>query len=183
MLTLLALAVALSMDAFAAALCQGVGRPGARQALTVGVAFGTAQGVMPLLGWGLGVAFAAAIQSVDHWIAFALLGFLGVRMIREGLERAAGDCVPPLSGWALLTAAVATSIDAAAAGLTLPLIGQPVLFACLVIGSATAAICYAGVHLGGLAGVKFGRWAEIFGGGTLLLLGTKILIEHQLLGG
>ena len=183
MLTVLALALALSMDAFAAALCQGVRRPGPRQALAVGAAFGTAQGVMPLIGWGLGVAFAAAIRDFDHWIAFALLGFLGARMIREGLSREDGDCAPTLSGWALLGAAVATSIDAAAAGITLPLLGQPVLVACLVIGLATAAISTAGVHLGGFVGSRSGRWAEIVGGGVLLILGTKILIEHQFLGG
>ena len=183
MIALITLAIALAMDAFAAALCQGaVARPGARGALAIGAAFGSAQALMPLIGWALGIAFASVIRNVDHWIAFLLLGFLGVRMIREGLSRDEGECAPPLAGWALLSAAVATSIDAAAAGVTLPLLEQPVLIACGVIGATTAAICYAGVHLGAAVGTRIGKWAEIFGGAALVALGLKILIEHQFFG-
>lgn len=183
MLALFALAVALSMDAFAAALCQGVGRPGLVRALAVGGAFGAAQGLMPLAGWGLGIAFAGVISELDHWIALALLGFLGVRMIREGLARGADDCAPTLSGPALLAAAIATSIDAAAAGITLPLLELPIWFACAVIGATTAVLSTAGVWLGGVVGARLGRGAELFGGATLVALGLKIFVEHQFFGG
>jgi len=182
MLTLVALALALAMDAFAAALCQGAGRPGVRHAIVVGLAFGVAQGLMPLAGWGLGAAFAGIVRHVDHWIAFALLVFLGLRMAREGLAREPDDCAPPLAGWALVGAAIATSVDAAAAGVTLPLLGVPVWLACLVIGSITAALCAAGVLLGALAGARFGRGAAVAGGAALVLLGAKILVDHLFFG-
>lgn len=181
MITLFLLAVALAMDAFAVALCQGASaRPGVAGALRIGAAFGAAQGLMPLGGWALGVAFAGLIEAVDHWIAFGLLAFLGVRMIREGLDSDDEDAAPAeaLVGKALLIAAVATSIDAAAAGVTLPALGLPVLLACGVIAAVTAAICFAGTLMGAAIGTRFGKWAEIGGGLVLIGLGVKILAEH-----
>lgn len=188
MVTLIFLAVALSADAFAAALCRGAGhqdRSAWRDALFVGAAFGGAQGLMPLVGWGLGVAFATVIAAVDHWIAFALLAFLGVRMIREGLKRDEPDCdeVPAPAGLALLTTAVATSIDAAAAGVSLPLLGVPIAVACFTIGAVTFVLSTAGVRLGAVLGARIGKRAEVLGGLALIALGTKILIEHQWFGG
>lgn len=170
------------MDAFAASLCQGAAaRPGAGGAIRIGAAFGTAQALMPLFGWGLGIAFAGIIQAVDHWVALALLGFLGLRMIRAGMNDEA-DCPPPLMGWALLSAAIATSIDAAAAGVTLPLLEQPVLIAVLVIGAMTAILCFGGVFAGAALGSRLGKKAEVAGGLMLLALGLKIFTEHQFLG-
>ncbi|HEY6916039.1 MAG TPA: manganese efflux pump MntP family protein [Allosphingosinicella sp.] len=183
MTALFILALALAMDAFAASLCQGaVARPGANGAIRIGAAFGTAQAVMPLLGWGLGIAFASLIQAVDHWVALALLGFLGVRMLKAGLEGETDDCVPALAGWALLSAAIATSIDAAAAGVTLPLLQQPIGTSIAVIGATTALLCFGGVFAGEIMGTKLGKKAEVAGGAMLILLGLKIFVEHQFLG-
>ena len=190
MTTLLILALALSMDSFAAALSQGATarpRPGTGQALRIGIAFGAAQAMMPLLGWALGLTFALVLRAVDHWVAFILLGILGVRMIRQGLicedEGREGCEAPPMAGWTLVGAALATSIDAAAAGITLAIFEQPILVACAIIGSVTLALSTAGVFLGAVAGTMIGRRAEIVGGFVLIALGTKILIHHTLFGG
>jgi putative Mn2+ efflux pump MntP len=184
MFGLLLLAFALSMDAFAAAICQGAvhRRPGVI-AVKIGLAFGLAQGVMPIIGWWLGLALTSYIQTIDHWIALLLLGLLGGRMIREGLEREAGECAPPMGGWQLLVAAVATSIDAAAAGVTLPMLGRPILLACGVIGVTTALVSAGGVWLGSIAGTRLGKPAELLGGAVLIGLGVKIFVQHQFFGG
>jgi putative Mn2+ efflux pump MntP len=179
------LALALAADAFAVALCQGAtARPGLRGAVRIGAAFGSAQALMPLLGWALGVAFASLIQAVDHWIAFGLLSALGLRMMKEGLSLDAdcGTAARPLTGWALASAAVATSIDAAAAGVTLPTIGAPILIACLMIGLVTLGLSAAAVEIGARGGARLGKRAELFGGLVLILLGAKILAEHLLFG-
>ena len=184
MLTVFALAVALAMDAFAAAVGEGAAarpRPGAARALGVGLAFGTAQALMPLAGWALGLAFAAMARELDHWIAFVLLVVIGVRMAHAGLEPQPAGAEPRgtrRARWGLLTAAVATSIDAAAAGVTLPMLGQPVVLACAIIGAVTFAMSTAGVLIGAAAGALIGRRAEVFGGLVLIGIGTKILIEH-----
>jgi putative Mn2+ efflux pump MntP len=184
MFGLLLLALALAMDAFAASLCQGaVQRRAGMLALKIGLAFGIAQGVMPLLGYGLSLAFTAWIAALDHWIALILLGLLGLRMIREGLGRAEGECAPPISGWQLLAAAIATSIDAAAAGVTLPLLGLPIPLACATIGAITFLISAGGVWLGSIAGTRLGKPAELLGGAVLIGLGVKIFVQHQFLGG
>ena len=181
-LALLLLALGLAADAFAVSVAQGACcRPGLGNAFRIGAVFGAAQGLMPLLGWGVGVAFAGLIRSVDHWVALVLLAALGVKMIREGLQ-GEGES-RPLFGWALFGAAVATSVDAAAAGITLPTIGAPVALACAAIGLVTAAFCFAGVLIGAAWGAWIGRKAEIAGGVLLIAIGLKIWVEHQLLGG
>lgn len=188
-MTLLLLALALSMDSFAAALSQGASArpaPTARGALRMGLAFGTAQAVMPLLGWSFGMAFASVIRQVDHWVAFVLLGLIGGRMVREGL--AAGgqreqQARPLASGRALLVLALATSIDAAATGVTLIMLDQHILLACAVIGTITLAMSAVGVLAGKVAGVLIGQRAEVGGGLVLIGLGTKILIEHLFFAG
>jgi putative Mn2+ efflux pump MntP len=183
-LALGALAFGLAMDAFAVSVAQGASRrPGAGGAAAIGAAFGVAQALMPLIGWGLGVAFAGVIRSFDHWIAFVLLGLLGAKMVREGLTRGAETPAPALIGWALLGAAVATSVDAAAAGITLPMLGTPIVTACLVIGAVTAALCFAGVLIGAASGARLGKAAEVVGGVVLIAIGGKILVEHLFFGG
>ncbi len=155
MIELVGLALALAMDAFAVSL---------------------AQGVMPLIGWGLGTAFAGWIEAFDHWIAFALLSLLGLNMLRAACDET--QSTDTLAGWALFVAAIATSIDAAVAGITLPLFGVPVLLAGALIGGVTAALCL----IAGLGGARLGRnlgsRAEIAGGILLIALGVKILAEH-----
>jgi putative Mn2+ efflux pump MntP len=182
MLALLALSGGLAMDAFAVSLIRGsTGGRGFLRALELGLAFGIAQGVMPLIGWALGASFGETFKAVDHWIAFALLGFLGGRLLLEGLSKAEGKEAPHhgrLLG--LLTAAFATSIDAAAAGLTLPMFGAPIPAACLAIGATTAVLCTAGYVLGAHASEKAGKRAEVIGGLVLIAVGLKILVEHLL---
>ena len=176
--TLVLLSLGLAMDAFAAAVAHGASaRPSRSAALRMSFAFGLAQAVMPLLGWTLGMAFAAVMQSVAHWIAFLLLGILGLRMIREGFDR--GMPSKDLAIWPLLVMAVATSIDAAVAGITLPSFGAPILLACLVIGLTTSLMTYPGVFLGALMGTRVGKWAEVLGGLILIGLGAKIFILQQ----
>jgi len=181
-LTLFVLSLALAADAFAAAVCQGATatpRPGVGAALRVGAAFGAAQAVMPLVGWLLGAAAISIVREFDHWVAFVLLAGIGAKMLWEA--RQPSDCGPPapmMTGWALGAAALATSIDAAAAGVTLPLIGLPVLVSAAVIGLVTLTLSTAGVAIGAAAGARIGRGATLAGGVVLILLGTKILFEH-----
>jgi putative Mn2+ efflux pump MntP len=181
MIALLVLSFALAMDAFAVSVVRGsVRRRRASEGLRIAAAFGLAQGLMPIVGWSLGIAFSSTFEQVDHWIAFTLLSALGALMIKEGLSSE-----EPLerdrngSGiLSLIVAAFATSIDAAAAGITLPLLGVPVPLACLTIGATTAVICFVGYQIGGRVSVRVGKWAEMLGGVTLIALGSRILVLH-----
>lgn len=173
----LLLAFALAMDAFAVALTQGAKfRPSARGGLAIALTFGGLQTLMPLAGWVIGALALIYIEAVDHWIAFGLLTFLGVRMLggHVGEEEAA----QALTGCALLLAGVATSIDALAAGITLPTLDVAPLVAVALIGVITAAMSAGGVALGRIAGDRCGEWAERAGGVILIALGCKILAEH-----
>jgi putative Mn2+ efflux pump MntP len=182
MVALLVLALALSADAFAVALTQGASARASAlpAALRIALAFGAAQAIMPLAGWGLGLAFAHRLEAFDHWIAFAILSVLGVRTFWEGV-RTRGDVDPPTKAFnmfALAAAALATSLDAAAAGLTFSSLGLEPLIACAVIGVVTALVSFTGVYLGRAVGAVFGGVAEIIGGVTLIAIGVSILWEH-----
>ena len=189
MTALFLLALALAADAFAVSIARGAaGTHSLGRALETGLVFGAAQGIMPLIGWALGALFLRYIEAVDHWIAFALLAFLGVRMLQAAFssEDEEGAEPPGLSRnrslgahWLVLgTAAVATSIDAAAAGLTLDLFGLPVWLSCAVIAGVTAVLCVPGYWFASKIGGRFGHIAEGFGGVVLIGLGVKILVEH-----
>lgn len=176
----LTLAVALAADAFAVAVAQGTAaRPDWRRALTIGALFGLAQGLMPVLGLALGTLIGHWMRALDHWIALLLLSVLGVLMLREASRRDEGEPTVRMTSWALLAAAVSTSIDAFAAGITLPMFAMPALLACLVIGVVTAVLSSVGVFAGRVAGAALGRGAEYLGGVMLIALGLKIFIEHQ----
>lgn len=180
---LVLLALALSADAFAVALVRGAaGEHSLARALETGLAFGLAQALMPLLGWGAGVALAGWIEAIDHWIAFVLLAGLGLRMLYAAFsgtgEDGATGQADPGSLLGLFAAAVATSIDAAAAGLTLDLFGLPVWQSCLIIGVVTALVCVPGYWFASRIGGRLGRIAEAGGGVMLVGLGAKILLEH-----
>lgn len=173
----------LSMDAFAASLGQGAAcnrKQRMAQALVLGLLFGFFQATMPLLGWSLSHSFHNAFTAADHWIAFVLLGGIGGLMIRAGLET---NGEPPVlaQGWKLGALALATSIDAAAAGITLTLLGLPIWMSCLIIGAITCMLTVAGTLLGHAVGQRMGNTAEIAGGAVLILLGCKILFEHTIL--
>jgi putative Mn2+ efflux pump MntP len=181
MFSLIVLSLGLAMDAVAVSLVRGAsGEHKLPRALEVGMFFGIAQGLMPLVGWSVGALFSGAIAAFDHWVAFALLGFLGTRMLAEAVQGGPEDDTSARrSHYAGLTiAAIATSIDAAAAGITLPLLEQPVALSCLTIGLVTGVLCVAAYWLGTRATAKLGKGAEIFGGLALIALGVKILVEH-----
>lgn len=182
--TTFALALSLAMDAFAAALGKGAAlrRPHMGHALTIGAVFGAFQMVMPLIGFALGMAFADVVAAVDHWIAFVLLAVVGGRMSWEawkGDEDGEGGAPGmALTLSALFMAGFATSVDALAIGVPLAFFDEPILASALVIGLVTFVLSTVGVLLGRAVGPLLGRWAVGIGGAGLVLLGTKILVQH-----
>lgn len=176
---LFVIAVGLSMDACAVSICKGlsVGRVRPAHALTCGGYFGLFQGLMPLLGWLLGVRFQAIIVSIDHWIAFALLGLIGFNMIRESREEV--DCLDcSFSFRAMLPLAIATSIDALAVGVTFAFLQVNIFYAVVFIAAITFTLSTLGTWVGGVFGARFKSKAEFAGGAILMLMGTRILLEH-----
>ena len=181
---LVLIGVGLSMDAFAVALCKGLGMRSINyaHAAVIALFFGVFQAVMPLIGWVLGTQFARYITSVDHWIAFALLGYIGGKMIWDALHEAPETA--PCAGEGrldlkeLLMLAVATSIDALAVGITFAFLQVSILPAVATIGLITFALSFAGVVVGNRFGTRFQKKAEIAGGVVLVLIGLKILLEH-----
>lgn len=174
------LAVGLAMDAFAVSVCKGLALPriDLKKALAVGLWFGGFQALMPLLGYLLGSRFASYIVNVDHWIAFGLLAVIGGNMIRESRRGEELDADASLGFRAMLTLAVATSIDALAVGVTFAFLAVRVLPAVLLIGVVTLALSMFGVKLGNLFGARCRSLAELAGGLILILLGLKILLQH-----
>ena len=183
-LELFLFAVGLSMDAFAVSVCKGLSvrqlKP--KHMLLAGAYFGCFQALMPLAGWLLGRQFEVFIKSVDHWIAFVLLGLIGANMIREsfGEEETLNDS---FSVKVMLPLAVATSIDALAVSVTFAFLDVQIVPAILFIGVTTFALSAAGVKIGNVFGAKYQAKAEFAGGVILILLGIKILIEHLFFGG
>ena len=176
------IAVSLSMDAFAVSICKGLsaGRPRLGHCLTCGGWFGGFQALMPLAGWLLGVRFQGVIVSVDHWIAFVLLGLIGFNMVRESRGGEAEELDCSFSPRAMLPLAVATSIDALAIGVTFAFLRVDIVPAVLFIGVTTFALSAAGVKVGSVFGVRFKSQAELAGGLVLMGMGVKILLEHTL---
>lgn len=177
---LLILAVSLSMDAFAVAICKGLafGRIRLRQALVVGLYFGVFQAAMPTIGYFLGMSFRQYIESFDHWIAFGLLAFLGVRMIIEAVRGGEEEVSSSLDIREMTLLAIATSIDALAAGISLSVLDASIGTAALFIGIITFTLSVVAVYIGGYIGAKFKKPAELAGGAALVLLGIKVLIDH-----
>ena len=182
LIELFLIAVGLSMDAFAVSVCKGLAmkRCTWTKAGIVGLYFGIFQAGMPLLGYALGVQFKDAITSVDHWIAFVLLGLIGANMIREALGSCEGceEQDESLDFKTMTGLAVATSIDALAVGVTFAFLHVEIIPAVSFIGVITFLISVAGVKIGNIFGSKYQKKAEIAGGAILILLGLKILIEH-----
>ena len=174
------IAVGLSMDAFAVSVCKGLSTSDVRplNMLCAGLWFGLFQALMPLIGYLLGVNFSSLIQSVDHWIAFVLLGLIGANMIREAFSKEE-ECTDSSFGWkAMLPLAVATSIDALAVGITFAFLQVQIWLAVGIIGVITFGISAAGVKIGNVFGIKYKSKAELAGGIVLVLMGVKILLEH-----
>ena len=187
---LIVLAVGVSMDAFAVSICKGLAMKKAtlKAGLTCGLWFGGFQALMPLIGFFLGTLFAEAIEAVDHWVAFVLLGIIGINMLKEAFENGECECCSDanadMSPKTMFVMAVATSIDALAVVISLAMAGLPIfgmdgIFAAVIlIGLCTCAFCTAGVKIGNVFGGRFGKKAQIAGGVILILLGLRILLEH-----
>lgn len=180
MLTLLLIAVGLSMDAFAVSVCKGLSTPEykLRYSVICGIWFGGFQALMPAIGYLLGVNFKDYITSFDHWIAFVLLAIIGFNMIKEALGKDEENADPSFKAKNMFLLAVATSIDALAVGVTFAFLSVNIVAAVLFIGVCTFAISAVGVKVGAVFGTKYKSKAELAGGIILVVLGIKILIEH-----
>jgi putative Mn2+ efflux pump MntP len=178
-----ALAFAMSTDAFAVAIGKGAAlqRPHVKEALRTGAIFGVIEGLTPLIGWALGQAAAPYLEAWDHWIAFVLLGFLGLRMLREALigEDVEEEDKPVRhSFWLLALTGFATSIDAMAVGVGLAFMDADILSTAAAIGFCTFMMVTLGVMLGRALGRVVGKRAELAGGVVLIAIGSMILYQH-----
>ena len=184
-------AFALSMDAFAVSITKGMTIKNLKKstALKMALAFGVFQGGMPLLGWALGISFESYIKSIDHWIAFILLGFIGFNMIKgffddrkeenaSELEFSATTDVDDLSNKEIIMLAVATSIDALAVGISFAFLNVSIIPAASIICIITFLVCVVGVFVGNKVGDIFNGYAELVGGVILILIGFNIFNEH-----
>ena len=175
--------VGLSADAFSVSVCKGLNmrKLNVGHAYVIALFFGGFQAAMPLLGYLLGTSFSSYIESFDHWIAFALLAFIGGKMVIEAVrEKDPGEAekTDSIKLGELTVLAVATSIDALAVGITFAFLQANIFFAVLIIGITTFALSLGGVLLGNRFGAKYKNKAEIAGGIILILIGVKILLEH-----
>lgn len=174
------IAVGLSMDALAVAICKGLSmaKMSWRKGIIVGLWFGGFQALMPLIGYLLGAQFESKITAFDHWIAFILLGLIGGNMIREGVSGDEEKTDDSVSIKSMLPLAIATSIDALAVGVTFAFLSVDIAPAVTFIGVITFVLSAIGVRIGAAAGARFKSGAELFGGLVLIVMGTKILLEH-----
>ena len=183
MIEVLLLAFALSMDAFAVSIGLGVKNREFNKSLALKAAlfFGIFQGLMPLFGYLASIGLGSFIESVDHWVAFFLLALIGGKMLYESFEENTEDEISIITNKVLLLLAVATSIDAMAAGFTLNLMELDPFFSMLIIAAVTFIFSYLGVFIGSKGGSFLEDKAEKLGGIVLIGIGVKILVEHTLL--
>ena len=180
LVTLLTLAVGLAMDAFAVSICKGLAmrEKVLKKGIIVGLWFGGFQALMPTIGFFLGTQFKDQITSIDHWIAFVLLGLIGINMVKEALSNEEEQADDSIAVKEMFMLAVATSIDALAVGITFAFLNVHIVSAASIIGVCTFLISFAGVKIGNIFGTKYKSKAELAGGVILILLGFKILFEH-----
>lgn len=180
LLTLLTLAVGLAMDAFAVSICKGLAmrEKVLKKGIIVGLWFGGFQALMPTIGFFLGTQFKDQITSIDHWIAFVLLGLIGINMVKEALSNDEEQADDSIAVKEMFMLAVATSIDVLAVGITFAFLNVHIVSAASMIGVCTFLISFAGVKIGNIFGTKYKSKAELAGGIILILLGFKILFEH-----
>lgn len=178
--SLFLLAIGLSMDAFAVSVCKGLAikKITLKNAGIVGLWFGGFQALMPLIGYILGSQFEQYITAFDHWIAFILLGIIGITMIKEALSKDEEEANDSLDVKTMLLLAVATSIDALAVGITFAFLRVDIVPAVSFIGIITFTLSAIGVKVGNIFGIKYKSKAELTGGIILLVIGVKILLEH-----
>ena len=177
---LIVLSIGLAMDAFAVAVCKGLSmsKMNWKKACIVGAYFGIFQAAMPLIGYLLGISFQDKIASIDHWIAFVLLGAIGINMIKEAISKDKESSNDSVKFKDMLILAIATSIDALAVGITFAFLKVNILLAISLIGIITFMLSIIGVKIGNIFGDKYEKKAEFAGGTILILLGIKILLEH-----
>jgi putative Mn2+ efflux pump MntP len=181
MLQTMILAFSLSTDAFAASVAKGARFPGMSLRRIAGIAFGfgALEALAPLVGFLLGKQFAGAIEDYDHWVAFAILGLLGCRMVWKSFHteaEQASAAAPTV--WAVIATALGTSVDATAVGITLALFSDNIPLTLFAIGFVTFMMTLMGLRLGGVIGSRTGQWAELIGGIGLIAIGANILITH-----
>lgn len=172
----------LSMDAFAVSVCKGLSvyKLNKKYYLIIGAWFGGFQALMPLIGYCLGSAFEKYITSIDHWITFILLSFIGVKMLREGISNQNDDINGSFSIKTMAILAIATSVDALAVGITFALLPSVnILAAVSFVGMITFALSMLGLKIGNAFGIKYRSKAEIAGGVILIIIGLKIFLEHM----
>ncbi len=177
------IALSMAMDAFAVCLSAGAHEQsfGPRPTFRLAFHFGLFQFLMPVLGWFAGATIERYITAYDHWIAFALLAFVGGRMIFSGFNpEADAQKIDPSRGWTLVLLSIAVSIDALAVGLSLGIVGVTIWTPAVIIGIVTGLVSWLGLKLGKKLGEKFGKRMEITGGIILILIGVRILLAHLL---
>ena len=180
LIELIILSIGLAMDAFAVAVCKGLSmqKMNWNKGLIIGAYFGIFQALMPVIGYLLGVNFQEKIQSIDHWIAFILLGIIGLNMLKEAISKETETSNDSIKFKDMLILAIATSIDALAVGITFAFLKVNIWLAIILIGLITFIISTLGVKIGNVFGSKYEKKAEFAGGLILILLGAKILLEH-----
>jgi len=185
LVTILGLAVALALDAFAVSIATGISLKTVsfRQTFRLSFHFGLFQSLMPVIGWGFGLTFRSFIQSYAPWIAFALLAFVGGNMVRAAFQSSDDVQIKkdPTKGKTMVFLSVATSIDALTVGLSMSLLHVPILFPIIIIGIVALTFTVVGLHLGKGIGslMRIGKYAEIIGGTVLWAIGIDILIRHE----
>lgn len=180
-LSLVLLGIGLAMDASCVSMAKGMTMEKSqrfRYALSLGLAFGFFQGFMPFLGWWAGSYFQDFITSIDHWIAFLLLGIIGFHMIKEALHPEENEEATVLNFKTILLLSIATSIDALAVGISFAFLKVDIMSAVSIIGITTFVLSFISVYIGNRLGDMLEKYAGILGGAILIFIGLKILIEH-----
>lgn len=170
----------------ASAVCLAAAAAGyakdARAVFRLSFHFGLFQFIMPVLGWLMGISFVSYFKAFDHWIAFFLLAFIGIKMIREGMDKASEiQKNDPSRGMTMIMLSIATSIDALAVGLSLAMLEVNIWYPSVMIGVITAGMSLLAIKIGARLGTMFGKRMEIFGGIILILIGSRILYSHLIL--
>ena len=170
------------MDAFAVSLGSGIKiGPGPRPIFRIAFHFGLFQAILPVVGWLFGNTIEPYVKGVDHWVAFGLLAFVGLRMMRSGFSKEEEKIVKdPSRGWTMVMLSIAVSIDALAVGLSLAFLGVNIWTPALIIGLVTGALSLAGLRMGNEVGKRFGKSVEVLGGLVLIGIGIKIVTSHMI---
>lgn len=174
------ISVGLAMDSFAVSVCKGLSmkKMSWKKAIIIGLYFGLFQAFMPVIGYFLGSTFENLVTQIDHWIAFVLLAFIGGNMIKEAFDKDCEDKNDSVDFKTMVVLGIATSIDALAVGITFAFLKVNIILAVIIIGIIAFVFSIIGVKIGNKFGDRYERKAELAGGIILILMGTKILLEH-----